>query len=105
MRLLLLLIFGLNHIVAIAYDYKLFVPAKKNSSIADFAEGLFNFGEGLGQLVKTTAVIVGVVIILFSILQYGKHRRNPDETTISSVLMTFFVGLGLIGLAFIPMKF
>lgn len=85
--------------------HRLFIAAKKSGNFGEVAENLFSFGQNAAQLVKTVAIISGIVIVLFSILQYGKHRKNPDETTLGTVFMIAFIGLGLIGLAFIPMLF
>jgi len=67
--------------------------------------GLSSFGEGLAQLIKTLAVLGGIALLLFSIQLYIKHRKNPMETSLSMVIMVFFIGLVLIALSFTPIKF
>ena len=81
-----------------------FIPEKKESGIADIAANLFGFTKDIGQLFKVLAITTGVALVLFGIVQYNKHRKNPVETPISNVIMTIVIGLGLVALSFIPMK-
>lgn len=79
--------------------------AKKEENIGDIASNLFNFGQNLSQVAKTVVIMAGISIIMFGMIQYGKHRNNPVETPISKVIMTIVVGLSLIALSFVPMHF
>lgn len=79
------------------------MPTKKAGNIGDVASELFGFTQNIGQLLKVIAIVAGVALLFFSIVQYKKHRNNPIETPLSTVIMTFVIGLGLIALSFVPM--
>lgn len=68
-------------------------------------ESLLSLGTGISKLAKTLAITIGAALIIFSIQKYGNCRRDPIETPLYSVIMMFFIGLALIGIAFIPMQF
>ncbi|CAL7963409.1 conserved membrane hypothetical protein [Gammaproteobacteria bacterium] len=71
----------------------------------DLSKVVANSISGLAQLIKTLAILGGVGLILFSIQLYIKHRKNPMETSLSMVIMVFFIGLVLIALSFTQIKF
>ena len=75
-----------------------------NASIGSVAQNIFGTVMGVEHLVKVLCVFVGMILILFSIAQYNKHRKNPIQVTIGSVLVTFFIGVLLVGLVFIPFQ-
>lgn len=74
-------------------------------SIGSAAESISSFGQDLGKVFRTASMMTGIAIILFSMIQYGKYRKNSVETPISTVIITLLIGLGLIALSFVPMRF
>ncbi|MDR1057174.1 MAG: hypothetical protein LBL17_01165 [Coxiellaceae bacterium] len=84
---------------------RLIMPGQKEDSVGDIAANLFSFTQNMGQMFKTVAITTGVAVILFGMIQYNKYRKNSVETPISKVIMTIVIGLSLMALSFIPMKF
>lgn len=72
------------------------------TSFGEIADNVFGVEMSVGKLMKTVCIATGICLALFSIVQFMKHRKNPIETPLSTVIMTFLVGLALIGLSLIP---
>lgn len=64
--------------------------------------GFFHFEQGLQKIIKTSALLGGIAFTFFSVQMYLKHRKNPGETSLSTVFLLLFLGLALIGISFIP---
>lgn len=73
-------------------------------SFGNIAESLFGTAMTVRELVKTLCIMTAIALLLSSLFQYRKHRRNPLETTLSSVITNFIVGLALLVLAFVPLQ-
>ncbi|MCK4608304.1 MAG: hypothetical protein KAT71_02375 [Gammaproteobacteria bacterium] len=69
----------------------------------DIASGLFSDVLDIRKVMRAVFIVTGVALILGSFLQYRKHRQNPIEVTMGSVIMTLFIGLMMIALSFIPL--
>jgi len=74
-----------------------------NRSFGDIANSLFGNVLDIRGIVRAVCIIAGSALILGSLFQYKKHRNNPSEVPLSTPIMTFLVGLGLIALSFIPL--
>jgi Ca2+/H+ antiporter len=73
-------------------------------TIGDIAGALFGGGMEISSIIQTICIITGVALIFASLLQYKKHRNNPTEVPISTVLLTLLAGLALLALAFVPIQ-
>ncbi len=80
-------------------------PNQPPGSIGSTAESISDFGLDLGKILKTAALMTGIAIVLFSAIQYSKYRKNSAATPISTVITTLLIGLSLIALSLIPMRF
>ncbi|MCL5260106.1 MAG: hypothetical protein M1561_00265 [Gammaproteobacteria bacterium] len=85
---------------ALAYDSSF---AGKDS-FGDIASRLFGSEMDVRLLIRVLCIMTGIALILSSIIQYGKHRRNPVETTLGAVFTSLLVGLALIALSFVPLQ-
>jgi len=79
------------------------IPAVAQS-IGDVAGALFGGGMEITSIIRTICIIAGVALIFASLLQYKKHRNNPIEVPISTVLLSLIAGLALLALAFVPIQ-
>jgi len=78
---------------------------QNKSSIGGIADNTFEFFKNIGQIFKGASITVGIGLVLFGILQYQKYRNNPAETSLSTVIVIIIIGIGLIALSLIPMKY
>lgn len=89
---------------------RLLIPSTSGTSgtgpgFSKIATDLSGFSKGLAQMIKTLSILGGIALLLFSIQLYVKHRKNPGETSLSMVIVMFFIGLALIAISFTTIKF
>lgn len=102
MKKYIILMIGLFFITTTALaDFAL--PAS-SVNVGDFSDTLFGVAVSVTNLIKFLSFICGTLLVFFSIQQYGRYKRNPVETTISTVIITLVIGLALIALTFVPFK-
>ena len=68
------------------------------------AMNLFQAEMNLHGILKAICITAGVGLLLGAVMRYKKHRKNPYEATLSSVITNLVIGSLLILLAFIPMS-
>lgn len=56
------------------------------------------------ELFKHFSLVLGFLIIVASLFQYAKHRKNPHVMRLSYVGTTFFCGLVMLGLGLLTNK-
>lgn len=77
-------------------------PENTATGLGKAAKGIFHLEAGLQKPFKTSVIIGGISFLFFGTRMYLKHRKNPIETSLSTVILLFFIGLALVGLSFIP---
>jgi hypothetical protein len=81
------------------------VLAFANESIGDVASNIVSGEINIRTILQDICIITGVSFILGSIVQYRKHRQNPSEVTLSTVIVTFIIGVLVLLMALIPIQF
>lgn len=75
-----------------------------DSGLGGVAANLFQAELNLHGIVKAICITAGAGLILGAVIRYKKHRKNPYEATLSSVVTNLVIGIVLILLAFIPLS-
>lgn len=75
-----------------------------HGGVGDIAKNVFGVGLDVREMIRTVCIIAGSVLLLFSLIQYKKHRDNPVEVSLGSVFFTLITGASLILLSFVPMQ-
>jgi hypothetical protein len=98
--------FSLRNIAVIVFA--IILPSlsfAEGGSIGDVAENLVQGELTIRDVIQDICIITGVAFILGSLIQYRKHRQNPSEVTLSTVFVNLIIGILVLLMAFIPIKF
>lgn len=90
-------------LVAISTAFGYTAP-QDSTSIGDIGQNLFGAEMEIHDFIQAVCVTSGIALILGALLQLKKHRQNPIETRLSTVIFNLVIGLLLIALAFIPFQ-
>lgn len=80
------------------------VMASEASDAGVIASGVFSGIMTIKEIAVNACYIVGAFLILSSLFQYKKYRRNPSEMPIGRPITTFIVGIIIIAITFIPIQ-
>jgi len=80
------------------------VNRNRGPSFGDISQNLFGAEMGVHDFIQAVCIISGAALILGAFIQFMKYRRNPIATKLSTVILNLFIGLILIGLAFVPFQ-
>lgn len=78
--------------------------ASTDQGLGDVFSNLVGIGMSAHDIIRTVCILTGVGMLLGTIVQFAKYRRNPIETRLSLIILNFIIGICLIGLAFVPMQ-
>jgi len=78
--------------------------AEALSSLGSIADNLLGAASNVEHIVKALCITTGVAMILGSMFQYRKYRKNPIEVPLGKVIMTFIIGAILVIITFIPFQ-
>lgn len=80
------------------------VNNNQKSGVGEVAANVFVLSLNIREIIQTICIIAGCILCTFSLVQYQKHRNNPIEVSLGSVIFTLITGASLIGLSFIPIQ-
>lgn len=79
------------------------VPGNKNVSIEDVAENVIGIESNVHDFIRAVCIMGSIFMLFSSLTKYRKHRNNPLEASMGTVVTHFIIAVFLLILAFIPM--
>ncbi len=71
------------------------------SNIGDASRNISSALNSVTDLVLTVLILTGIGFLVAALFKWDQHRKNPQQITISQVLVMIIMGVVMIGVPFI----
>jgi len=80
----------------------IYLPPKPPTGLGEVAGNIFGIEMHVHDLLHIVCITAGAGMLMGALIKYNKHRQNPLEVTIGSIITNIIIGIALIVLAFVP---